>query len=95
MSLPEEKFAALVASDQLPLVNIGAGKDISIGELAALVAEVVGFKGQIEFDSSKPDGMPQKLLDVSRLAALGWRARISLRLGISLAYEDFLRDDLH
>ena len=91
MSMPEEKFAALLTPDQLPLINIGAGKDISIGELAVLVAEVVGFKGGIEFDSTKPDGMPQKLLDVSRLTALGWRARIGLRQGIALAYEDFLR----
>ncbi len=91
MSLPEEKFAAMVAPNQLPLINIGAGKDISIGELAALVAQVVGFKGRIELDSSNPDGMPQKLLDVSRLPELGWRAKIGLRQGIFLAYEDFLR----
>ncbi len=91
MSMPEEKFATLVAPDRLPLINIGAGKDISIGELAALVAEVVGFNGLIDFDTAKPDGMPQKLLDVSRLAALGWRAKIGLRQGIALAYKDFLR----
>ena len=60
------------------------------GIRTALVAQVVGFKGRIELDPSKPDGMPQKLLDVSRLAELGWRAKIGLRLGISLAYEDFL-----
>lgn len=91
MSMPEGKFAALLAPDRLPLINIGAGKDISIGELAALVAEVVGFNGLIDFDTAKPDGMPQKLLDVSRLAELGWRARIGLREGIFSAYEDFLR----
>lgn len=91
MSLPGEKFSALVSPDRQPLINIGAGKDISIKELATLVAEVIGFKGRIDLDVSKPDGMPQKLLDVSRLAELGWRAKVSLRQGISNAYEDFVR----
>lgn len=91
MSKPDEKFGALIAPDRLPLINIGSGKDISIGELAVLVAEAVGFKGRIDFDTTKPDGMPQKLLDVSKLTALGWRAKIGLRRGIALAYGDFLR----
>ena len=93
MTLPDEKFTALVSPDRLPLINIGAGKDISINELAALVAEVVGYKGGIALDVSKSDGMPQKLLDVSRLSDLGWRVKVSLREGISLAYEDFLRSE--
>ena len=71
------------------LVNIGAGRDISIAELARLVAEVVGFRGAIVFDTTKPDGVPQKLLDVSRLASLGWRARIGLREGIAAVYSGF------
>ena len=70
-----------------PLVNIGTGVDVTIRELAETVMQVVGFDGRIVFDSSKPDGTPRKLLDVSRLAALGWRARVALRDGIRSAYE--------
>ena len=73
-----------------PLVNIGTGEDVTIRELAETVMDVVGFRGRIVFDASKPDGTPRKLLDVSRLAALGWRARTPLREGIGLAYRDFL-----
>jgi GDP-L-fucose synthase len=69
-----------------PLVNIGCGQDVSIAELARTVMDVVGFQGRIVFDSSKPDGTPRKLLDVSRLAALGWQARTPLREGIAMAY---------
>jgi GDP-L-fucose synthase len=69
-----------------PLLNIGMGADVSIRELAETVMDVVGFKGRITFDSSKPDGTPRKLLDVSRLAALGWRARVGLGQGIRMAY---------
>ena len=69
-----------------PLVNIGSGQDVSIAELAQLVMRVVGFQGRIEFDASKPDGTPRKLLDVSRLAGLGWRARIALEDGIRATY---------
>ena len=69
-----------------PLVNIGCGQDVTIRELAETVMDVVGCKAKITFDASKPDGTPRKLLDVSRLAALGWRARTSLREGIALAY---------
>jgi len=70
-----------------PLINIGAGEDISIRQLAETVMDVVGFRGRITFDHSKPDGTPRKLLDVSKLAALGWRARTPLREGIAKAYE--------
>ncbi len=70
-----------------PLVNIGTGTDVTIRELAETVMEVVGFEGRITFDASKLDGTPRKLLDVSRLASLGWRAKTSLREGIRLAYE--------
>jgi len=70
-----------------PLINIGAGEDISIRQLAEAVMDVVGFRGRITFDHSKPDGTPRKLLDVSKLAALGWRARTPLLEGIAKAYE--------
>jgi GDP-L-fucose synthase len=70
-----------------PLVNIGAGKDLTIRELAELVCEVVGFKGRLEFDGSKPDGTPRKLLDTTRMEKLGWRSRIGFRGGVRMAYE--------
>lgn len=76
--------------DGSTLVNIGCGEDIAIGDLARLVAEVVGFRGEIVFDRSKPDGTPRKLLDVSRLAALGWRPRIGLREGIASTYRWYI-----
>jgi GDP-L-fucose synthase len=72
-------------------VNVGVGDDVSIGELAELVRDVVGFEGAIVFDTSKPDGTPRKLLDVTRLHALGWRARTPLRDGVASAYAWFLQ----
>jgi GDP-L-fucose synthase len=71
------------------LVNVGCGEDVAIGDLARLVAEIVGYPGEIAFDRSKPDGTPRKLLDVRRLAALGWRAKIPLRDGIAETYQWF------
>src|SRR3979490_3426275 len=78
------------SSDQL--VNIGTGEDVTIAEFARVVATTVGYAGGISFDISKPDGTPRKLLDVSRLAKLGWRARTSLKDGIKLAYQAFLSE---
>ena len=74
------------------MVNIGVGEDISIAEFARLVADTVGYAGTIRFDTTRPDGTPQKLLDVSRLTALGWRARTSLKDGIKLAYQAYLSE---
>jgi GDP-L-fucose synthase len=74
----------------LPLLNIGVGQDQTIQDLAQMVMKAVGFQGAIEFDSSKPDGTPRKLLDVSRANGLGWRAEIPLNQGIANAYDDFL-----
>ena len=76
--------------DGAQLINVGAGRDIPILELAGLVREIVGFKGSIELDESKPDGTPRKLLDVSRMGALGWSAKIGLREGIAATYEWYL-----
>lgn len=70
-------------------LNVGTGEDIAIADFAKLVAEVVGFKGALKFDRSKPDGAPRKLLDVRKLTALGWRARTPLREGLKAAYADF------
>ncbi|WGR75083.1 GDP-L-fucose synthase [Bradyrhizobium sp. ISRA432] len=71
------------------LINIGTGKDITIADFARLVADVIGYRGAITFDPSRPDGTPQKLLDISRLAALGWRATTSMEDGIKRAYISF------
>jgi GDP-L-fucose synthase len=71
-------------------LNVGTGADVTIADFARLVAEIVGYNGSLAFDTSRPDGTPQKLLDVSRLAALGWRARTPLREGLAAAYADFL-----
>ena len=73
-------------------VNAGSGKEISIKELTTLVADVVGYTGEIKWDTSKPNGTPRKLLDVSKSAALGWRYKTELRDGIRLSYEDFLNN---
>lgn len=72
------------------LINIGCGQDRTISELAGLVAEEVGFEGQVEWDTTKPDGTPQKLLDVSRLTDLDWRPKTSIEQGVRLAYQDYL-----
>jgi GDP-L-fucose synthase len=96
MQLDEPVFRSLLGADETttgefspPLVNIGVGEDVTILELARLIAEVTGFAGEIELDRSKPDGTPRKLMDVSRLNALGWKAKIGLREGLRIAYEDF------
>jgi GDP-L-fucose synthase len=90
MQLPGAEFGRLVAPAQAPLINIGAGADQSIAELAALIAEVLGYDGAFVYDASKPDGTPRKLLDSSRIQALGWKPNVGLREGIALAYRDFL-----
>jgi GDP-L-fucose synthase len=87
MNLPEEKFAGLLTADVPPLINVGTGQDVTIRELAEIISSVLGFKGELVFDPNKPDGTPRKLLDVSRIAALGWKARRSLEEGIRLTYE--------
>jgi GDP-L-fucose synthase len=76
--------------DDEDIVNVGVGKDISIRELAELIREIVGYAGGLRFDTSKPDGTPRKLLDVSRINALGWRAQVGLREGITATYQWFL-----
>ncbi|MFA5057558.1 MAG: GDP-L-fucose synthase [Opitutaceae bacterium] len=73
-------------------INVGTGTDVTIRELTAMVAAVVGFRGRIEWDASKPDGTPRKLLDVSKLTALGWRAQTGLREGIEQTYASFLAE---
>lgn len=79
------------AADLNPFVNVGSGTDISISDLALLINDIVGFSGVIRYDTSKPDGMPQKLLDVTRASALGWKAQTSLQDGIRLIYQNYLK----
>ncbi len=97
MNLPNEQYQALLGSDETqtgrfepPLINVGVGEDISIKELAELVKQTVGYEGNIEFDTSKPDGTPRKLMDIKKLDAVGWNPRVSLILGLSRVYADFL-----
>jgi GDP-L-fucose synthase len=73
------------------LINVGTGEEVSILELAKVIAEIVGYEGKISFDSTKPDGTPRKLMDSSRLHALGYKHKVSLREGIKLTYEDYLK----
>jgi GDP-L-fucose synthase len=92
MNLNDQTFDSFVRSElDPPLVNVGSGKDQSIRELARLVAEVVGYDGELLFDPTKPDGTPRKLLDTSRLRSLGWRPAVSLREGLEATYQDFLQ----
>ena len=94
MQLPDAGFDTLLnppAEDaQPPLINIGCGSDLTVRELAETIARVVGFKGELVFDTSKPDGAPRKLLDVSRIEGLGWRPKVALQNGVALAYQSYL-----
>ncbi len=89
MNLPKSTLDSHT-QPMLSLINVGYGDDLTIRELALGVAKVVGFQGAIDFDTSKPDGTPRKLMDSSRLNALGWQATVSLEQGLALAYQDFL-----
>lgn len=93
MGLPDEQYRPLLAADRNdglpPLVNVGVGTDVTIAELATLIGEIVGYQGKIEFDPTKPDGTPRKLMDHRRLSALGWEPKTSLRDGLARAYADF------
>ena len=86
----DDKLTTLLPADQAPLVNIGCGEDVAIRELAELVREVVGCSAAILWDRDKPDGTPRKLLDISRLKAMGWSQTVGLKEGIGLAYADFV-----
>lgn len=89
MNLSTTAYAKEV-QPQLSHINVGFGSDVTIAALAQLVKEVVGYEGRIDFDPTKPDGTPRKLMDSSRMNALGWRAVTGLREGLHLAYQDFL-----
>lgn len=87
LNLPEQTFDSLINSGQAPLINIGTGEDLTIRELAETLARILEFDGELTFDTSRQDGTPQKLLDVSRIHRLGWRAKVSLEDGIRRTYE--------
>lgn len=96
MNLDDDRYTSLLGSDESktgrfepPLVNVGVGEDVTIKELAELVGKVVGFEGELVFDTTKPDGTPRKLMDISRLAGIGWRAKTELRMGLNNAYREF------
>ncbi|MBS1142148.1 MAG: GDP-fucose synthetase [Proteobacteria bacterium] len=97
INLPADKYESLLGSDESksgkfepPLINVGVGEDVSIKELAETVKQVVGFEGEITFDSTKPDGTPRKLMDVSRLKSIGWTAETKLDAGLRVAFQNFL-----
>jgi GDP-L-fucose synthase len=87
----EDKLLSLFNDEYPPLVNIGCGEDLTIRELAELVAEIVGYEGNLVFDTSKPDGTMRKVMDVSRINELGWHSTMLLKDGIVLSYQDMLR----
>jgi len=89
MALEKEQLEGVV-QPMLSHINVGTGEDCSIKTLAQTIAKVVGFQGEVEFDASKPDGTPRKLLDVSRLHALGWKHQYSLKEGLEHTYQWFL-----
>ncbi|MBI5449885.1 MAG: GDP-L-fucose synthase [Gammaproteobacteria bacterium] len=89
MNLPDDQFSSQVNPATLPLVNVGCGEDLTIRELAEQIKEVVGFSGKLVFDTSKPDGTPRKLLDVTRLSGLGWQARVALKAGLNKVYTEY------
>ncbi|MEJ6981098.1 GDP-L-fucose synthase [Pedobacter sp. P351] len=91
--LADACFYLMETYNEPSLVNIGTGEDISIKDLALLIKRIIGFEGELEFDSSKPDGTPRKLMDVSKLHAAGWKHKVQLQQGIELAYEDFLSQE--
>jgi GDP-L-fucose synthase len=98
MRLSDDEFVPLLGSDESktgrfepPVVNIGVGHDLTIRQIVELIREVVGYEGEIAFDTTKPDGTPRKLMDVSRLASKGWVAKTSLSDGLRPAYADFLK----
>ncbi|QHN05480.1 GDP-L-fucose synthase [Granulicella sp. WH15] len=93
LSLDEERYGSLLTQDVPPLINIGTGEDVTIRELAEIVAKVIGFEGGLAFDTTKPDGTPRKLMDVSKLHALGWGHTVELEEGIGLTW-DAVKDQL-
>ena len=89
MDVEKNKFETLTSPNQNH-INIGFGEDVTIAELASLIAQITDFKGKIEFNPIKPDGTPRKLLDCARINSFGWQPKIDLKTGLKEAYKDFL-----
>jgi GDP-L-fucose synthase len=87
MTLDDRTFGTLLSENHPPLINVGYGSDVTIRELAQTICKVLGFTGSLVFDTSKPDGTPRKLMDSSRLRALGWQPKVDLEAGIRMAFE--------
>ena len=94
MNLTDTTFQPLLAAarnhGEPPIINVGVGEDLTIRDLAELISEVISYSGELRFDCSKPDGTMRKLMDVSRLNGLGWKATTDLKSGIEQAYSNFL-----
>lgn len=90
LQLDDDRFKRLTHPECTPLINVGVGEDVTIREVAELVKTVVGYEGELKLDASKPDGTPRKLMDVTKLASLGWSAKTPLATGLKSAYLDFL-----
>ena len=90
MELSDSEYQTFLTEERAPLINIGTGDDTTIAELAALAAKVVGFKGELVYDTTKPDGTMKKVLDVSKVLSYGWKAKVGLEEGIGLAYKEWL-----
>lgn len=88
----ENELTGLFNEAQPPLVNVGCGEELTIRELAELVSKVVGFRGELRFDTSKPDGTMRKVMDVSRMRSLGWQAKVGLEEGLKRVYQDFMQE---
>ncbi len=89
--LAEAAFMLMLNYNEAPFLNIGSGIEMTIQDLALCIQKIVGYTGKIHFDASKPDGTPRKLMDVSKMKALGWKPKVSIENGILLAYNDFLK----
>jgi GDP-L-fucose synthase len=89
--LAEAAYMLMLNYDEAPFLNIGSGIEMTIQDLALCIKEIVGYTGKIHFDTSKPDGTPRKLMDVSKIKALGWQPKVAIEKGILLAYNDFLK----
>ncbi|MDA9819170.1 GDP-L-fucose synthase [Methylophilaceae bacterium] len=93
MNLDENLYNHLSSNQHCPIINIGSGSDVAINELANIIKNIIGFKGDFFYDINKPDGTYKKLLDVSKINSLGWRFKTSLAFGIKKAYEDYLNNN--
>ncbi len=91
---PEEELQSLFSDTEPPLVNVGCGKDLTVRELAETIKNIIGFSGELTFDNTKPDGTMRKLLDVDKLSQMGWQATTTLRKGIAMSYDSYLKADI-